>query len=242
MGFLQFCSPSYDSFLPLFGVALIYVVSWHPTTAPNTSIPYELSSVSKILKVQKGNVARFETADTPFPSVTWADRSRSSKAASRKQSALLISGPGNGYGYITCAKANRKTSFCASTCRSRSVRSCKPRRNSSSRSDKAVNRLESFARFLFKQNHGEVARKVLRGVNSHRTQLGNDLFEKCCQATLTRLTPSYKVLCEEVDAVTDNRTRRFESKSCDQSQLPPEDIRGSAYYDQLLTQTTGENK
>lgn len=95
-------------------------------------IPYELSSVSKILKVQKGNVVRFKTAGSPFPSDTWADRSRSSKAASRKQSAFLISGPGNGYGYITCAKANRKTSFCASTCRSQSVRSCRPRRNSSS--------------------------------------------------------------------------------------------------------------
>ena len=59
-------------------------------------------------------------------------RPRSSKAASRKQSAFLISGPGNGYGYITCAKANRKTSFCTSTCRSQSVRSCRPRRNSSS--------------------------------------------------------------------------------------------------------------
>lgn len=96
--------------------------------------------------------------------------------------------------------------------------------------------------FLLKQNHGEVARKVLRGVNSHRTRLGNELFEKCCQATLTRLTPSYKVLYEEIDAVIDNRTRRSEGKSCDRSQLRPEDIRGSAYYDQLLTQTTGENK
>lgn len=36
MDLLQFCSPSYDSFLPLSGVALIYVVLWHPTTAPNT--------------------------------------------------------------------------------------------------------------------------------------------------------------------------------------------------------------
>ncbi len=35
MDLLQFCSPSYDSFLPLSGVALIYVVLWHPTTAPN---------------------------------------------------------------------------------------------------------------------------------------------------------------------------------------------------------------
>ena len=96
--------------------------------------------------------------------------------------------------------------------------------------------------FLLKQNHGEVARKVLRGVNSHWTRLGNELFEKCCQATLTRLTPSYKVLCEEIDAVIDNRTRRSEGKCCDRSQLRPEDIRGSAYYDQLLTQTTGENK
>ena len=92
------------------------------------------------------------------------------------------------------------------------------------------------------RKHGEVARKVLRCVNSHRTRLGNELFEKCSQATLTRLTPSYKVLCEEIDAVIDNRTRRSEGKCCDRSQLRPEDIRGSAYYDQLLTQTTGENK
>ena len=95
---------------------------------------------------------------------------------------------------------------------------------------------------LLKQNHGEIGRKLLRGVNSHRTRLGNELFEKCCQATLTRLTPSYKVLCEEVDALIDNRTRRSDGKSCDRSQLRPEDIRGSAYYDQLLTQTTGETK
>lgn len=95
---------------------------------------------------------------------------------------------------------------------------------------------------FLKQNHGEVARKVLRGVNGHRTRLGNELFEKCCQATLTRLIPSHKVLCEEIDAVIDNRSRRSEGKSCDRSQLRPEDIRGSAYYDQLLTQTTGENK
>ena len=95
---------------------------------------------------------------------------------------------------------------------------------------------------LLKQNHGEIGRKVLRGVNSHRTRLGNELFEKCCQATLTRLTPSYKVLCEEIDSVIDNRTRRSDGKSCDRSQLRPEDIRGSAYYDQLLTQTTGETK
>ena len=40
MDLLQFCSPSYDSFLPLSGVALIYVVLWHPTTAPNTYVPY----------------------------------------------------------------------------------------------------------------------------------------------------------------------------------------------------------
>ena len=63
---------------------------------PLPSIPYELSSVSKILKVQKAMSYASKTADTPFPSVTWADRSRSSKAASRKQSAFLISGPGNG--------------------------------------------------------------------------------------------------------------------------------------------------
>lgn len=99
-----------------------------------------------------------------------------------------------------------------------------------------------FCTFLLKQNHGEVARKVLRGANSHRTLLGNDLFEKCCQATLTCLTPSSKVLCEEVDAVIDNCARRSDGKSCDRSQLRPEDIRGSAYYDQLLTQTTGETK
>lgn len=69
--------------------------------------------------------------------------------------------------------------------------------------------------FSLKQNYGEVARKVLRCVNSHRTRLGNELFEKCSQATLTRLTPSYKVLCEEIDAVIDNRTRRSEGKCCD---------------------------
>lgn len=34
--------------------------------------------------------------------------------------------------------------------------------------------------FWLKQNLGEVAWKVLRGVNSHRARLGNGLFEKCC--------------------------------------------------------------
>ena len=99
---------------------------------PLPSIPYELSSVSKILKVQKGNVVRFENCRYSVPLGYLGRQVKVIKSCKSQTVSILISGPGNGYGYITCAKANRKTSFCASTCQSRSVRSCKPRRNSSS--------------------------------------------------------------------------------------------------------------
>lgn len=209
---------------------------------PLPSIPYELSSVSKILKVQKGNVVRFENCRYSVPLGYLGRQVKVIKSCKSQTVSIFDLRTGERI-WIHYLREGKSQDIILREHMPESIRAVMQTKEELieliGQSGESARKL---CTFLLKQNHGEVARKVLRGVNSHRTRLGNELFEKCCQATLTRLTPSYKVLCEEIDAVIDNRTRRSEGKSCDRSQLRPEDIRGSAYYDQLLTQTTGENK
>lgn len=209
---------------------------------PLPSIPYELSSVSKILKVQKGNVVRFENCRYSVPLGYLGRQVKVIKSCKSQTVSIFDLRTGERI-WIHYLREGKSQDIILREHMPESIRAVMQTKEELieliGQSGESARKL---CTFLLKQNHGEVARKVLRGVNSHRTRLGNELFAKCCQATLTRLTPSYKVLCEEIDAVIDNRTRRSEGKSCDRSQLRPEDVRGSAYYDQLLTQTTGENK
>lgn len=209
---------------------------------PLPSIPYELSSVSKILKVQKGNVVRFENCRYSVPLGYLGRQVKVIKSCKSQTISIFDLRTGERI-WIHYLREGKSQDIILREHMPESVRAVMQTKDELieliGQSGESARKLCSF---LLKQNHGEVARKVLRGVNSHRTRLSNELFEKCCQATLTRPIPSYKVLCEEIDAVIDNRTRRSEGKSCDRSQLRCENIRGSAYYDQLLTHTTGENK
>ena len=86
---------------------------------------------------------------------------------------------------------------------------------------------------LLEQNHGEVARKILRGVNRYRASLGNAAFEACCLATLARSVPSYKVLEQEIEIWLQGEHHQ-PSPSCDRSGLGEESIRGSGYYENVL--------
>ena len=212
------------------------------TLRPLPSIPYELSSVSKILKVQKSNVVRFENCRYSVPLGYLGRQVKVIKSCKSQTISIFDLRTGERI-WIHYLRDSKSQDIILREHMPETIRAVMLTKAELieliGQSGEAARKL---CTILLKQNHGEIGRKVLRGVNSHRTRLGNELFEKCCQATLTRLTPSYKVLCEEIDSVIDNRTRRSDGKSCDRSQLRPEEIRGSAYYDQLLTQTTGETK
>lgn len=123
-------------------------------------------------KCKKAMSYASKTADTPFPSVTWAERSRSSKAASRKQSAFLISGPGERI-WIHYLREGKSQHIILREHMPESIREVMQTKEEHieliGQSGESARKL---CTILLKQNYGEVARKVLRGVNSHRTRLG----------------------------------------------------------------------
>lgn len=196
--------------------------------------PYELSSISKILKVQKGNVVRFDNVRFSVPLGHIGEHVKVVKSSKNHTVSIfdLRTGERMWIHYLTPGKSQDIILKEHMPERIRSVTMTKE--EIIEVITQAGPASKALCELLLKQNHGEVARKVLRGVNSLRCNLGNRLFEYCCEATLKRAVPSYKVLCAEVDAATGPKRERRSVAACDRSDLPAQEVRGEAYYAQLI--------
>ncbi len=83
---------------------------------------------------------------------------------------------------------------------------------------------------ILKCNHGEIARKLFRRLNTLRESLGDDVFENCCQKTLQRLHPSYELLNEELMRFIENSKTTRSKHDKRSTKASQENIRGADYY------------
>lgn len=202
---------------------------------PLPVMPFELSSESKILKVQKGNVVRFNDTRYSVPLGYIGRKVRVIKSCRNLTVSIfdLQSGERIWEHYLTSRQsqdiilAQHMPEHVRAAMQTKEelvalISQCGP----ASR---------TLCQRLMEQNHGEVARKILRGVNHYRINLGTLLFESCCAATLKRATPSFKVLQEEIEAAVSPRKHKTkEGITCDRSELDAADVRGADYYSKRI--------
>ena len=211
------------------------------TLRPLPPIPYELSSITKILKVQKKNVVRFENVRYSVPLGYVGRKVKVIKSCKSQTISIfdLATGERIWTHYLSGNKAQDIILREHMPARLRAVMLSKEELVELIGQSGEAGR--TLCEKLLEQNHGEVARKVLRGVNNYRTSLGDKLFEQCCAATLKRSVPSYKVLCEEIEAaVAPNRGKTKKANACDRSGLQKGDLRGAEHYGRLIEQSQGK--
>lgn len=200
---------------------------------PMPPMPYELSSVSKILKVQKNSVVRLNNCRYSVPH-GYVGRKVRVIENNRAQTVAVFdlkSGERIWTHYLKDCKEKSSIEPSHYPPAIRAVMQSKE--ELVERISQCGKSAQTLCALLLEQNHGEVARKVLRGVNRYRASLGNAAFEECCSATLARSVPSYKVLEQEIEIWLQGNHHQ-PIPSCDRSGLGEESIRGSGYYEKVL--------
>ena len=208
-----------------------------PVLRPLPCMPFELSSEIKILTVQKGNVVRFNDARYSVPHGYLGHKVRVIKSY-RAQSVSLFdirNGERIWIHYLGCSKSQDIILPEHMPARIRAgmqtkeelielIGQCGPAS-------------QALCARVCGQNHGETARKVLRGMNDYRRRLGVMLFERCCAATLKRAVPSFKTLQQEIERTVAPEQHVSRDTDCDRSELNEEDIRGADYYSRKINKT-----
>lgn len=202
---------------------------------PLPPVAYELSSETKVLTVQKGSVVRFNNVrySVPFGHIGRKVRVVKNNRAQTVSVFDLSNGERIWVHYIGSNKGQDVLAKEHLPPKLRSVTMTVDELvESISQNGDAARTL--CQQYLLAQNHGEVARKLLRGVNNLRTSMGEALFRETCERTLKRAAPSYKVLQEEAEAVIGGVGQRQRARDCDRSGLSANDLRGSGYYDDVI--------
>lgn len=207
------------------------------TLMPLPPLSYEISSEIKILKVQKSSIVRFNNCRYSVPHSYIGHKVRVIK--SNRNQTIFVFDLKTGERICEHYLSLKKQQTCI--CPEHLPASLRAVKMTQEQLIEAISQSGPCAKelcgLLLKQNHGENARKVLRGVNSCRTSVGNQLFEQCCATTLKRAVPSYLVLLDEVERVVSGKKRPKKAPACDRSELGPESIRGADYYAKLLKTT-----
>ena len=203
---------------------------------PLPTIPYEISSITKVLKVQKGNVVRFDNArySVPLGYVGMKVRVIKSCRSGTVNIFDLETGELIWTHYLTSRSQQDIILPVHMPERIRAVMQTKEELVKSI--GQAGPASKSLCDTLLSQNHGEIARKVLRGVERLRLSMGNALFEACCVATIKRSCPSYKILCDQALLMTANKDNKPQNHVI----VDSADVRGAEYYEHLLNERTGE--
>lgn len=200
---------------------------------PMPPMPYELSSVSRILTVQKNSVIRLNNCrySVPYGYIGRKVRVIENNRAQTVAIFDLKSGERICTHYLNGPK---KKSSIEPSHYPPSIRAVmQSKEELVEQISQCGESAQALCSLLLEQNHGEVARKILRGVNRYRVSLGNTAFEDCCRATLARAVPSFTVLEQEIEIWLQGDHHQ-PTPLCDRSGLGEESIRGSAYYENVI--------
>ena len=208
---------------------------------PLPTVPYEISSVTKILKVQKNSLIRFENIRYSVPFGFLGRKVKVIK--STKTGIISIFDLQSGERICTYYPPTGKPQDVILPQhmpeRIRIVMQSKD--ELASIISQAGPASKSMCEVLMTQGRGEIVRKALRGINSLRTSIGDEAFEACCKATLQRSNPSYAALREEAQSLIGNKGKKLPRKTLRRAgTVNSEDVRGSGFYERLLEQRTGE--
>ena len=208
---------------------------------PLPTVPYEISSVSKVLKVQKNSLVRFNNIRYSVPFGFLGKKVKVIK--SNKTGIVTIFDLNSGERICTHYPLSDKPEdiILPEHMPERIRMVMRSKEELATMIGQAGQASKSMCEVLMSQNHGEIARKVLRGVNSLRTSMGNAAFEACCEATLRRSRPTYSALREEAQSSLSNKAPKTNKKNlCRRAAVSSEDVRGAEYYEKLLKEKTGE--
>ena len=214
-----------------------------PTLRPLPPIPYDLSSETKILKVQKNYLIRFNNQRFSVPAVYIGRKVRA--IASRKVGTLSVydleTGERIALHYIDRLQhtsispdhmpvAHRAVLTSVADLKE-ALESCGPHSI-------------QMCSVILEHNRGEIVRKLLRRLNSLRTSLGNDVFESCCKQTLKCLNPSYErlndELCQFIGHQTTHSTRTPTPEQL--ANISPQTVRGAEYYESMFNNKKKEKR